>query len=171
MNSGHENRSADGRRAVAPTGQSAYEALADLGVHYGSSMAEIHRAGLAAQRAGTLSHERAAAWAHLRNADKRLVDDFLSAETSAAVFEDVDAARRGSERRDERRPPVPDALPADVVMAAAPVPEIDAAAPFAKDEPEPPVRADLWSLLRETWEAGPAALPDCPEPQSFLSEE
>jgi hypothetical protein len=54
-----------------------YRALAEIGVGYGTTMSELHRACLDAQQRQLLSPERARAWAELRSTETRLLLDLL----------------------------------------------------------------------------------------------
>jgi len=49
-------------------------------------MADVHRAGIQAQRLGALTPERSMAWRELRDAEKRLVLDLFRTQQDPSVF-------------------------------------------------------------------------------------
>jgi hypothetical protein len=63
-----------------------YALLAEFGVTDESSMADVHRAGLSAQRAGALTRERSQAWRDLRDPEKRLAIDLFRFQSDPQVF-------------------------------------------------------------------------------------
>ena len=71
---------------VAPEGGDPYTELAPFGVDYSSSMAQVHRGGLEAQRRRLLTSGRTQAWRELRSAEKRLLVDLLYYQPDPAVF-------------------------------------------------------------------------------------
>ena len=71
---------------VEPEGGDSYTQLAPFGVDYSSSMAEVHRGGLEAQRRRLLTSSRTEAWRELRHAEKRLLVDLLYYQPDPAVF-------------------------------------------------------------------------------------
>lgn len=63
-----------------------YQLLADFGVTDNSSMADVHRAGMNAQRRGALTPERSRAWRELRDPEKRLVLDLFRFQPAPDAF-------------------------------------------------------------------------------------
>lgn len=159
--------------AIRPSGGDPYEELAPFGVSYDSSMAEIMRAGIEAQRRGELTPARRDAWACLRHPEKRLGIDFLYYQPDPAVFGtpgDPTVIPDEPPPPDPYRPPV-EALTAEQLaqalgeIDAGPVPE-----PLTVASP-PPIDADLWGLLQEAWEEREPPLAPLLPMQSFLEDE
>lgn len=71
---------------VIPEEGDAYADLAEFGITYNSTMADVHRAGIKAMQQGPLTASRARAQNYLRNAEKRLVLDLLYFQPDASVF-------------------------------------------------------------------------------------
>jgi hypothetical protein len=159
--------SGDKRHPVSAV-PSAYDALAHLGVRYNSSMAEIHRAALEAQRSGTLTTERAAAWARLRNAEKRLVADFFELQIDPSMFGEPAVAPPPPAPPEAIVPPI-HPLTADEIAIAISV-EAPEPMPLPKPGPAPRLEADLWQLLREGWRP-PAVAHPVPPLGSLLDDE
>lgn len=63
-----------------------YQLLAEFGVTDESSMADVHRAGLSAQRKGALTRERSQAWRELRDPEKRLAIDLFRFQPDPEIF-------------------------------------------------------------------------------------
>lgn len=148
--------SVTGRGASSPP--DAYELMAELGVGYDSSMAEILRCALRAQRAKTLTRARQDAWAQLRVPDRRLLLDVL-------YFQDDPAAFGAPEP--EPSPEPPPAPPAP----AGPAPALVARALGQLAPGEAQLgRSDLWRVAAESLADGgdPKGLL---LPGSFLEEE
>jgi hypothetical protein len=64
----------------------AYDLLAGYGVTGDSSMADVHRAGMNAQRLGALTPERSQAWRELRDPEKRLALDLFRFQRDPELF-------------------------------------------------------------------------------------
>lgn len=148
-----------------------YDNLADYGARYESTMSEINRAGLDAQRRHELSADRKLAWRQLRDADKRLLLDFLHIQTSNAAFGGEPGPPHGVPSIAPpvlRLPEVADPSPQHVIDALGSVEP--PAVPDFDPGPPPPLVADLWELLEELLPAPPSAPPELPEPTSFLED-
>lgn len=157
---------------VTPPDGNPYEALAAFGVSYDSSMSEVHRSGINAQRQKALTPERRQAWNTLKDPARRLAVDLLHVQTDPCLFGDVpadDQSHGDCQPPTPRLPALPEPDPATIceTIGILPLPEPDQPTPLTGA-----VLADapVWAVLREACPTPPPKLPPLPEPDSFLED-
>ena len=157
---------------IEPVDGLTYGDLAEFGAGYDSSMSEINRAGLDAQRRRQLTPERRHAWRQLRDAEKRLVLDFLHVQTDPAAFGEESGLPPGVpalERPVPVLPETPEPTEEELIAALGPVESLPP--PNLDPGPPPPLVPDVWELLEEVMPPSDTETPPLPEPTSFLEDE
>lgn len=144
-------------------GTSPYDALAPFGAQYDSTMSEIHRAGMAAQKAKQLDSTRRRAWKDLRNVKKR-----IQADAAWLELPETEAGDSVPPPPTVELPEVPAPSPDELLaqMEKVPVPEV----PPYRLQKRPPIPLDHWELAEELVNDFYAEKPYEDEVPSFLED-